>query len=308
LIVGVNNVDVSRISDPELAAAFAGFNSGTLKLKVMSPSGTKNIVLRRATMVMADADIIWRRGTNTEKQDEGGILEIILYNISENAVSIVNEALAKHSDASGIILDLRVARGGDERAAAKLAGLFLGRAPVMRIDEGNGEEVEVIPGGDAATGASVVVLVSGETTGSAEGVAMAFFEARRGVLAGTPTAGFARLVTKIELSGGGVIELGNRIIKSGRGAVIDGRGVFPLVCLSNIRNNSQQDVFFVNVVNGDFNAKDFNSDSSVNAADVRKGCSAIKSGADEDSVAAAVSMKLLTDKTAYESLIKNVSE
>ena len=139
-------------------------------------------------------------------------------------------------------------------------------------------------------------------------VALTFNENARGALVGMPTAGKARLVTRIDLTGGGTIELGNRRIKSGRGMEIDGRGVFPLVCLSNIRNGVQQDAFLTNVINGDFNAKDFNSDSSVGSDAIRRGCPAIKSGADEDAVAAAIAMKILTDKPTYQKLMENVSE
>lgn len=306
LIIGINGAEVKKLSDSQLAAAFAGFNSGTLKLKVATPTGTNNVVLRRASVVLTDADIVFR-GKN-EKNKDISVLEIIIYNISENSVAIVNQALAKYADANGIILDLRTARGGDERAATKLAGLFLGGVPVMRIDDGSGEEMEVVPGGDAVTNAPIVVLISGQTQGAAEAVALAFNENARGALVGMPTAGKARLVTRIDLTGGGTIQLGNRRIKSGRGIDIDGRGAFPLVCLSNIRNGVQQDAFLSNVINGDFKAKDFNSDSSVGSDAIRRGCPAIKSGADEDIVAAAIAMKILTDNPTYQRLMENVSE
>ncbi|NMA32787.1 MAG: hypothetical protein GX944_02555, partial [Alphaproteobacteria bacterium] len=113
---------------------------------------------------------------------------------------------------------------------------------------------------------------------------------------------------KIELSNGATIELGNRHIKSGQGVLIDKRGVFPLVCLSNIRNKSQEDAFFVNVINGDFNAQNFNSDLSIDSDKIRKGCPNIKSGEDEDAAALAVSTKILTDNNVYKKLLENVSE
>lgn len=307
LILEINGDEVAKLSDVELSAAFAGFNSGTVKLKVSSPKETKKIVLRRASLVMADTDIVWRQDSADKKQ-ELKILEIIVYNVSENSVAIVNEALNKYKDASGIILDLRTARGGDERAAAKLAGLFLGAVPVMRIDDGTDEELEVIPGGDAVTNAPVVVLLSGQTQGAAEAIALAFNENARGALVGTPTSANARLSTKIKLSNGGMIELGNRRIKSGNGTIIDERGVFPIICLSNIRNTSQKDVFFVNVINGDFSAKDYNADEKADPNIVRKGCPNIKSGVDEDAIALAVSTKILTDNAVYEKLVKDVSE
>jgi hypothetical protein len=73
--------------------------------------------------------------------------------------------------------------------------------------------------------------------------------------------------------------------------------------LSNIRTTQQQNAFFLNVLNNDFNAQDFNKDASINPESVRRGCPIIVNGADEDAVAAAVSAKILTDKKVYSKLI-----
>ena len=75
------------------------------------------------------------------------------------------------------------------------------------------------------------------------------------------------------------------------------------MCLSYIRTNQQQNAFFLNVINNDFNAQDFNKDASVDADTIRRGCPVITNGADEDAVAAAVSAKILTDKKVYNRLI-----
>ena len=100
-----------------------------------------------------------------------------------------------------------------------------------------------------------------------------------------------------------MLELFNKSVKSGTGNELDGRGVFPLVCLSNIRNESQQEVFFLNIINGEFNAHDYNKDTKVNVKALRKACPKITSGADEDNVATAVSVKILTDKQIYQELM-----
>ena len=255
--------------------------------------------MRRATVVLADADVVHRSGAGTN----GGILEIIVHNVSDSAVSIVNEALAKYPDAEGIILDLRAATGDDERAAAKLAGLFVGAVPVMRIVETARDEVEVVPGGNAVTKAPAVVLMSNQTRGTAEAIASAFYENDRGVLVGTPTGGIARIATQIDLNNGGALELLNKSIKTGAGRAIDGRGVFPIICLSNIRSASQSEAFFLNVLNGDFRATDFNTKAEVPAEDIRRGCPVITSGADEDALSSAVAMKILTDKKVYNRLM-----
>lgn len=298
LIVTINGQNVSSMTDAELAAVMSGFNSGTAKIKILSPSGEKNVVLRKASIVLADADVVHRADDVS-----GGILEIIIHKISDNTAAIVNEALAKYSDVSGIILDLRAASGDDERAAAKLTGLFVGEKPIMRIVETAKEELEVIPGGKAVTDVPVVVLMSDTTKGTAEAVAAAFYEYKKGVLVGTPTAGSARIATRINLENGGALELLNKSIKTGTGRLIDGRGIFPIVCLSNIRSVSQQNAFFLNVINNDFNAKDFNKEEDLDVDAIRRGCPTIVNGEDEDSLSSAVSAKILTDKKVYNKLV-----
>lgn len=297
LISEINGAPVARMSYDDLDAAMSGFNSGTAKIKLITQSGPRDVVLRRATIVLADADVVHR------SSETGGILEIIMHRISDASVSIVAEALNSYPDVTGIVLDLRSAMGDDERAAAKLAGLFIGESPIMRVVETALDEIEIVPGGDAVTDAPVVVLMSNMTRGTAEAVASAFYENMRGVLVGTPTAGFARIASRIELKNGGMLELMNKALKTGAGRDIDARGVFPIVCLSNIRSNSQQMAFFLNVLNNDFNARDFNAEPDVDPDAVRRGCPTIVSGADEDALAAAVSAKILTDKKVYNRLV-----
>lgn len=297
LVFEINGMPTRDMSAGDIASELAGFNSGTVKMNIANGiNGTRTVILRRASISMLDADVIVK----------DPILEIVVHRISDNSVSIINEALSRYTkDMSGIVLDLRAATGEDERAAAKIAGLFMGRVPVLRIVETAFDETEVIPGGNAVIpDLPIVILTSSGTRGTAEALAAAFYENKRGVLVGTPTAGRARLATNIDLKNGGGLELFNREAKTGMGRKIDGRGIFPLVCLSNIRNSQQRQAFFVNVINGDFNAKDLNLDETINPADVRKGCPQITSGRDEDSAAAAVSATILTgDKRIYTSLI-----
>ncbi len=298
LIVQINGKLVRDMSDAELASVISGFNSGTAKIKILSPRGSKDVVLRRATIVVADADIIHRAN-----QGDGGILEIVVHKVTDGAVDIIKKALNTYENIDGIILDMRASSGDDARAGAKLAGMFIGDAPVMRIVEAAMDEVEVVPNTTAITDAPVVVLMSDQTRGTAEAIAAAFYENNRGVLVGTPTSGNARIATTIDLDNGGALELLNKSIKSGQGTVIDGRGVFPIVCLSNIRSSQQQNAFFLNVINGDFNARDFNKEPDTDVNAIRRGCPTIASGADEDALSMAVSVQILTDKKVYNNLL-----
>ena len=297
LIGEINGTLVSDMADSVLDAMMSGFNSGTLKMTLMTPAGTRRVVVRRATVVLADADVVFM------DDDNGGIMEIVVNQVSNNAASIVAEALNKHQNLSGVILDLRSANGSDEKAAARLAGLFIGSQPVMRIVETAMDEVEVVPSGNALTGAPVVVEVSNMTRGVAEAIAAAFYETGRGVIIGTPTAGLARIASQIKLNDGGMLELMNKSVKTGKGRSLDRRGVFPIVCLSNIRNSSQQNAFFLNVINNDFRSHDYNADDKVDVESVRRGCPVITSGEDEDLLARSVAIKILTDRKVYSRLL-----
>ncbi|MCL1785835.1 MAG: S41 family peptidase [Alphaproteobacteria bacterium] len=294
LIFEINGNKLPDMAEGEIAAALSGFNAGTLRLSVGSESGVRAVTLRRASVVIADTDIVWK------DMEGSGILEIIVGKVSDNSATIIGEALSKYSP-TGIILDLRAAHGDDERAAAKIAGMFMGPVPIFRIVETAKDETEIIPGGAAVTNVPVVVALSGATAGTAEAIAAAFHEHGRGALIGTPTAGRARIATRLDLRDGGQLEVLNRKIKTNLGRDIDGRGVFPIVCLSNIRSTQQQSAFFVNIINGDFSARDFNG-RDIDAAEIRKGCPAIKSGADEDAVSQAIAAKILTGDKIYNKL------
>ncbi|MCL2369074.1 MAG: S41 family peptidase [Alphaproteobacteria bacterium] len=293
LITAINGRRTSDMQDGEVAAAFAGFNSGTIRVRVLNASGDRNITLRRATVIITDADVIWR----------DPILEIVVNRVSDNSAQIINEAIQRFNP-SGIILDMRTAHGDDERAAAKLAGLFIGRLPVLRSVETAHRETEIVPGANSITNARVVVVVSTGTRGTGEAIAAAMHEHGRAVVIGTPTAGRARLATRINLNNGGALEVMNRIIKTQSGRDLDGRGFFPIVCLSNIRSEEQQGAFFVNVINNDFGARDFNAED-IDASVIRRGCPQIASGADEDAVAMAIAVQILSDERVFNNLMNN---
>lgn len=297
IISEINGERVSNMSDADLRSVLNGYNSGTVKVKLLTPYGNKNVALRRASIVLADADIVYRDGNKSK------LLEIIVHQVSDSTVDIVNEALAKHPDIDGIILDLRVSGGNDEKAAAKLAGLFVGQQSVMIISEPGFDDLEVIPGGNAVTDVPVVVLISDSTHGMAETIASTLYENNRGLLIGTPTSGHVRMAGRIPLSNGGVLELLNKSVKTGRGNMLDGRGMFPLVCLSNIQNTREQQTFFVNVINGQFETKDYNKDTNTDIKSLRRACPVIVSGNDEDVMAVGVAAEILTEKILYNQLM-----
>ena len=59
LIGEINGTLVSEMSDSALASMMSGFNSGTVKMTLLTPLGQRRVVVRRATIVIADADVVF---------------------------------------------------------------------------------------------------------------------------------------------------------------------------------------------------------------------------------------------------------
>ena len=109
---------------------------------------------------------------------------------------------------------------------------------------------------------------------------------------------------RIKLSNGDFLELSNKFVKTGKGNVLNGRGVFPLICLSNIRSASEKETFFLNILNGDLNITDFNKDKDKDVKSLRNACPSITSGTEEDAMAVAVGAEILTQKILYNQLME----
>lgn len=297
-ITKINGKDVSKIKNSDFMNILYGNSLSTVKLNLLTNFGERQIVLKRSSIILADTDITLKKLNNNLS-----ILEITVHKLTDNSVSIISEALKKYKDISGIILDLRNTFGRDEIVTAKLAGLFLGKKPIMRIIESDKSEAEIIPSEVSKIDIPIVVLISSSTRGTAEALAYSFYENQKGVLIGTPTLGNVNIPTILNLKNNGKLEVFNKIFKSGLGNDLYKRGIFPIVCLSNIKGEKQQSTFFVNINNNSFKYNDFNKTRDIDVKSIRSACSNIKDGKEEDIISTAISMKILTDKNIYDKLI-----
>jgi len=298
VITKINGKDISKIKYSDFINILYGNVLSTVKLTLLTSVGERQVVLKRSSIILADTDIVLKKTSNNLN-----ILEITIHRLTDNSVSIVSEALKKYKDISGIVLDLRNTFGRDEFITAKLAGLFLGKKSIMRIIESDKSEVEIISSEVSKVNVPVVVLISSSTRGTAEALAYSFYENKKGVLIGTPTLGNANIPTILNLKNTGKLEVFNKIFKSGTGDDIYKIGVFPIVCLSNIKGEKQQNTFFVNVNNNSFKYNDFNKKKDINIKSIRFACPNMKNGMEEDIISTAVSTKILTDKRIYDKLV-----
>ena len=297
IVTEINGISVNKIKNSEFINILYG-HSSTVKLTIKTKFGNRKVVLRSASIILADTDITLKKLNN-----DLNLLEIVVHKITDNSVAIINEALKKYSNLSGIVLDLRNTFGSDEIVTAKLAGLFLGKKPIMRIIESDKSEAEIISSEVSKIDIPTVVLISSSTRGTAEALAYSFYENKKGILIGTPTLGNAYIPVILNLKNTGKLEVFNKVFKSGMGNTIYKKGVFPIVCLSNIKGKKQQDSFFVNINNNSFKYNDFNKRKDLNAKHIRFACPNMNDGKEEDVISSAISAKILTDKKVYNKLI-----
>ncbi|MHB1132545.1 MAG: S41 family peptidase [Chloroflexota bacterium] len=145
---------------------------------------------------------------------------------TENIVRAVAEV--KSQGARGIILDLRNDPGGLRDEAIGVASQFLkeGNALVEVNAQGQRKHYPVKPGG-VATDIPLVVLVNEGTASSAEIVAGAIQDHKRGQVLGTTTLGTGTVLSVYKLSDGSAIFLGTEGWLTPNGREIWHKGIAP---------------------------------------------------------------------------------
>lgn len=103
------------------------------------------------------------------------------------------------SGVSAVVLDLRGSQGGAFTETVDLAGLFVGKVPIVQVRESGGR-VSTQPSATAQSWrGEVAVLVDGATASGAEAVAAAIQDHGRGPIVGATTAGAAALRNRVDL-------------------------------------------------------------------------------------------------------------
>jgi carboxyl-terminal processing protease len=110
--------------------------------------------------------------------------------------------------ATGLVLDLRDNPGGIRDQAVAVASQFIGDGTVLVQEESDGHRTTfgALPGG-AATDVPLVTLVNAASASSAEIVAGAIQDRRRGLLIGTTTSGAGTVLSSFGLRDGSVLLL-----------------------------------------------------------------------------------------------------
>lgn len=134
----------------------------------------------------------------------------------------------KSRSASGLILDLRGATGGNTEAASQLASWFVPNRSLAVLLRSRGRKMAVTasPGHRAESwGKPVVVLVDGSTTRAPEVLAAGLKEAGAAKLVGEKTYGAFQDTTMIDLADGSAVMMSTGKYVTPKGLDFNGKGV-----------------------------------------------------------------------------------
>lgn len=165
---------------------------------------------------------------NVATQLVGSVGYISLRQFTQNADALVRDAIVQLTarGAHSFVLDLRDNPGGYLTKAVDVASLFIKSGVVVEVDTLDANSTKQVSG-DVATDAPLVVLVNGNTAGSAEVVAAALRDTARATAVGTNTMGKGSVQVTKPLSFGGALRYTAARYVSPSGHAIDGVGVTP---------------------------------------------------------------------------------
>ncbi|ACV21951.1 S41 family peptidase [Slackia heliotrinireducens] len=187
------------------------------------------------TLVTAEYD-----EPNVLTQLVGDVGYITLEQFTQNADAMLSQAIAELTDqgAKAFVLDLRDNPGGYLSKAVDVASLFIPSGVVVQIDTASTSSTRSVSGA-VATDAPLVVLINGNTSGSAEVLVAALRDTGRATVAGTTSMGKGSVQIITPLSFGGAVRYTVAQYKSPSGYVIDGKGISPDVTIALGANSSE---------------------------------------------------------------------
>ena len=165
---------------------------------------------------------------NVSVQKVGDVGYIALHQFTQSADSLVRQAIEQLTEegAKAFVLDIRDNPGGYISQAVNVASLFIKSGTIVEISTLTATTTREATG-NVATEAPLVVLVNGNTSGSAEVLAAALRDTDRATLVGTTTMGKGSVQITTPLSFGGALRYTAARYTSPSGYQIDGVGVAP---------------------------------------------------------------------------------
>ncbi|MFM7378146.1 MAG: S41 family peptidase, partial [Erythrobacter sp.] len=143
---------------------------------------------------------------------------------------LIRAELAKHADATQVILDLRGNTGGELQSAIDIADQFLARVDIGRMEGRRNGRIATserwvgVPG-DRGEGVAVTIVVDADTAAGAELIAAALADNRRARIVGTATFGRGSVQTLLPLSADYMLKLTTERLRRPSGGALEDKVV-----------------------------------------------------------------------------------
>ncbi len=185
IILKVNKQPTLNMTIDEAVNIMRGKPGTSIELTLVREGETKPLVI---TIVR---DIIKIESVYTKMVVDENILYVRVVSFDKNVVGDIQEAMKKHKDLKGIILDLRNNPGGLLNQAVGLVDLFIDDGIIVsqkgRVESENAEYKATKSGSNTKT--PLAVLVNGGSASASEIVSGALQDHKRAVVIGEKTFG-----------------------------------------------------------------------------------------------------------------------
>ncbi|MDE1882884.1 MAG: peptidase S41 [Rhodospirillales bacterium] len=214
----------------------AGLAGTSVSISVMDPQADKDDAFQSLTLIRG---YIPPQTVFSEPPVAPGtaFLKITGFNegTGDQFSAILAKLMAQPNPPTGLVLDLRGNRGGVLRQAVLVADSLLQSGPIA---ETNGRDTDAdqmfkAEGADLTNGASLAVLVDGQTASAAEILASALADDGRAVVIGSETLGKGLVQTVTSLPDGGELYVTWSRVLAPKGWPLQGLGLMPQICTSN---------------------------------------------------------------------------
>ncbi len=224
-IVALDGMGFAGADLPSVISVLQGDLGTNLSLDVLRGMGLAaaryRVTLQRQAFAVRSVD---------EELRPNGVGYVQIYQFHEGTPGEVEESLTRLTElgADRFLVDLRNNPGGDLRAAAGVADLFLPAGTVLaHLAEPGQTERDLLTTRGVVSDRSLALLVNGWTLGAAEVFAAALQEHGRAYLIGEPTMGVGRTQTLIPLGHGLTLRLDSVRVQSPTGRSWQAEGILP---------------------------------------------------------------------------------
>ncbi len=223
IILKVNDKSTLNLTIDEAVGIMRGKPKTKIVLTVVRKKEPKPLTIEIVR------DIIKIDSVYTKTIEDSDILYVRVTSFDKKVVKGVKEALSKHKDAKGLILDLRNNPGGLLNQAVGLVDLFVDEGVIVSQKGRIASENQIYSATKAGTNKNIpiVVLVNGGSASASEIVSGALQDMKRAVLVGQKTfgKGSVQVILPIGQSEALRITIARYYLPSGR--TIQAKGVVP---------------------------------------------------------------------------------